>query len=153
MGRNKMEIKRRDAPSCRCVTPLLFSNQVYFRSSFSIQHIQSTGQRQKSACPCQPGWDLPPEEQTPDQVDQLGQVLAHRCGTAMQMDGRPEQIHGVQLHAMEDPDEADMPACGRASIRSSHSLIIKHLIFFRPATLPSEGRDDQKNYLFLCLAF
>src|SRR6266487_1501247 len=46
------------------------------------------------------GIDFP----VPDQIDQLGQEAAHRCGTAVKVDVAEEQVLSFELDPVGDPD-------------------------------------------------
>src|SRR5438270_6299320 len=58
-----------------------------------------------------------------DQVDQLGKEAAHWSRAAHEMDFGEEQLVAGQLHAVEDPNKADVPAGAGGADRLHHRLL------------------------------
>src|SRR6266700_5183422 len=73
----------------------------------------------------------------PDEVDQLGQEAAHRCGTAVQVDVGEEHLLAGELDVMSDADVADVPAWPGGANGLHHRLLgadcLDHRVCAEPA--------------------
>src|SRR5207248_5290019 len=76
------------------------------------------------------GVDLP----VPYEVDQLGQVAAHRGGTAMEVNVGEEQSLAVQLDPMRNADIGDVPALASAADRLQHRFLRPNALKHRVST-------------------
>src|SRR5690242_11316039 len=56
-------------------------------------------------------------------VDEMRQIAARRCGPAVQMRVREEQLRAVELDAVRDADVADVAAGTRGVDRLPHGLL------------------------------
>src|SRR3989440_7161813 len=76
------------------------------------------------------GVDLP----VPYEVDQLGQVAAHRGGTAVEVNVGEDQSLAVKLDPMRNADIGDVPALASAADRLQHRFLRPNALKHRVST-------------------